>query len=239
MIDNEGKYGIPNIKPFVLQNKLGIIDSDELKEVSSVIVLEKLYRLRKDFKNTFLVSGILTSNNIDIDGNIILDDNHLKNIHKYLFDDIYPFAGQYRETDVISKGRGQAPSNYVHIFMEHYRIEEEVKMNIFLMNDTVKNKQFNTKEEFASWLSTYFSSLIRIHPFPDGNGRTVKEFFTEFVEANQNNKNLNFPPVEIDWSKMNQEKSKNILYEEILNPNFLKEEFNKIIVFTDEKKYKR
>ena len=141
------------------------------------IVLKKLINLREDMPNALMNEGLLSKENFDENGNIIFDEKHLKNIHRYLFQDIYPFAGEYRKANIIARGRGVVPNSYMQLFMEYHLIPQELKMQLSLMNSSVKRKTFNTKEEYASWLAIYFESLIRIHPFPDGNGRAIKEFF--------------------------------------------------------------
>ena len=69
----------------VLKNKFNLKDNKLLEEIERKICLAKLYDLRQNNK----------IGNFDIE--------HFKNIHKYLFEDIYPFAGQFR-TENISKG---------------------------------------------------------------------------------------------------------------------------------------
>lgn len=81
---NWNEYFIPGSEN-VLKNKLGIINSEELKNKESEIVFKKLIELYEN----------------PIHGNF--DKKHLCDIHKYLFEDIYPFAGEYR-TVFMGKG---------------------------------------------------------------------------------------------------------------------------------------
>ena len=62
----------------VLKNKLGITEKEELKEKETEITLRKLVELYER----------------PIEGNF--DKEHYCNLHKYLFGDIYDFAGCYR-----------------------------------------------------------------------------------------------------------------------------------------------
>ena len=84
----------------VLVNKFDIRDNKKLEEIERKIVLAKLYELRQN-------------NRI---GNF--DVNHFVGIHKFLFEDIYPFAGLFR-TENIAKGNFS--------FAEWEYIEDELK----------------------------------------------------------------------------------------------------------------
>ncbi|MCT4574099.1 cell filamentation protein Fic, partial [Bacillus thuringiensis] len=63
----------------VLKNKFGIKDQAELEELEKLITTAKIAEL--EIK--------------PIPGNFDLD--HLKKIHKHIFEDIYEFAGQIRQ----------------------------------------------------------------------------------------------------------------------------------------------
>ena len=69
----------------VLVNKLNIKDKSTLQKFEAKITAAKLLALRQ--------KGII--------GNF--DAKHLNQIHTYLFEDIYPFAGKYRNEN-IAKG---------------------------------------------------------------------------------------------------------------------------------------
>ena len=63
----------------LLKNKLDIHDSNKLFKVEKQIVLAKLYVLRQN----------------NLIGNF--DMQHFQSIHKFLFEDIYDFAGKLEE----------------------------------------------------------------------------------------------------------------------------------------------
>lgn len=70
----------------ILKNNFDIMDKEKLSEVEYRIVTKK---------NTLLILDKHKPETFDI--------NHLKYIHKYLFEDIYPFAGQFR---TVNMGKG-------------------------------------------------------------------------------------------------------------------------------------
>lgn len=163
-------YLIP--KTEVLKNKLGITSSDELKKAENVVVVSKLAEL-------YLKKSPE-----------IFDSAYLCELHKYLFEDIYDFAGQYRTVDIF-KQTG----------FEHYEnIAQELDKFIKLMN--LKNVNVNSRFEFAQYLADYYYGLISIHPFREGNGRTCREFIRQLSKV------LSAGVSEIDYTKVD---SKNFM----------------------------
>ena len=73
-------YCYPNSN--VLVNKLNIMNNSDLLKYENKMVLVKLYDLRQQ--------GITGE----------FDINHFVSIHKYLFDEIYPFAGLFRNENI-------------------------------------------------------------------------------------------------------------------------------------------
>ena len=140
----------------VLVNKLNIHDNKKLATVERKLVLLKLYTLRQN-KNI---------SNFDI--------HHFLSIHKFLFEDIYPFAGKIRSED-IAKGSFR--------FAKWEYIEDELrKLLDKLSKDNLKNL---SKEEMAKKLAYYMSELNVLHPFREGNGRTIREFIRQLAYVNR------------------------------------------------------
>ena len=59
-------------------------------------------------------------------------------------------------------------------------------MSIYL-NDTLKSmnkdvKRIKTRDEMLVFLAKYFLDINMIHPFREGNGRTLREFLREYIE---------------------------------------------------------
>lgn len=140
----------------VLINKLDIKDNELLLKAENKIVLAKLFELRKN----------------KMIGNF--DTEHLIGIHKYLFEDIYSFAGKFR-TENIAKG--------FFSFAEWEYIDEQLKELL----DKLKNENYLkdcSKEELVKGLAYYMSELNVLHPFREGNGRTIREFIRELAYIN-------------------------------------------------------
>ena len=140
----------------VLINKLNIKDNQLLIEAERKIVLTKSYELRKNSKI----------------GNFDLD--HFLKIHEFLFEDIYPFAGKFRNEN-IAKG--------YFSFAEWQYIEPEIK-RLFDKLKAENYLQGKSREELVKGLAYYLSELNVLHPFREGNGRTIREFIRELAFFN-------------------------------------------------------
>ncbi len=139
-----------------LVNKLNIKDSEELESYETSVVSLKLMALNK--------KGI--TGNFDI--------AHFVSIHKFLFEDIYNFAGLFR-TENIAKDYFQF-AEWEYIESELERLLSELKSENYLVG--------LSKEQFASRLAYYWAELNVLHPFREGNGRTTREFLRQLSLKN-------------------------------------------------------
>lgn len=140
----------------VLVNKFNITNQNRLENVERRIVLNNLYELRT---NKYIGK---------------FDLIHFINIHKMLFEDIYPFAGLFRTENIAKDNFRFAEWNYIE--SELIRILDELKNENYL-----KNK---SKEELSIRLAYYMSELNVLHPFREGNGRTIREFIRQLAFIN-------------------------------------------------------
>ena len=138
-----------------LDNKLGIVDAEECKKMDAKISSLRAMEL--------LSSGKLK--------NMPLNAKTLCFIHKTLFGDVYPWAGEYRTTNII-KGE----SFFFNVDFLSFGSDE-------LFNNLAKDEYLNqlTEMEFVELFSYYANELNFLHPFREGNGRTKKIFLTELA----------------------------------------------------------
>lgn len=152
-------YCYPNTR--ILRNKFGIHDFDVLhdreRDLSNL-------RARELFENP--IAGRF-------------DFQHLRDIHKYLFQDIYDWAGEVRTVDV-AKG---------DLFCRHFAIEPEARRIFGELKQEKCPKRLNVAE-FGRRLAYYFVEINALHPFREGNGRAQREFIRQL--AFQNNYYLSF-----------------------------------------------
>ena len=131
----------------VLKNKLNIRDRDELKQAEEEITALRQYMLMES-----PIKGRFTK-------------TQLVNIHRFLFEDIYPFAGHIR-CEQISKGDT--------MFFPPHLIDQELD-KVFSKLHSEKMMHETDRKRQVEHLSYIMSELNIIHPFREGNGRSIRE----------------------------------------------------------------
>lgn len=151
-----------------LINKFDIKDEVILKELETTITLNKIteYSLNPLFYS--------------------FDVQHYKSIHRYLFGDIYDWAGEYRTVDMSKKGTNFAKAESV----------EKLMSNCFKrLND--KNLFQGLKfDDFVDEFVDFYCVTNMIHPFREGNGRTQRLFLTQLI--NKNGYDIDFSEIDTD-----------------------------------------
>ncbi len=175
-----------------LKNKLGITDIDLLIKEEQVIVLKKLTNfILKEYE--FSPSA-----------------SYLAFIHKYLFDDVYYFAGEYRLVNMFKQDSS---------FLDFNLIEEELSKVINKYNSM---EVVNNKFTIARTLGEFYRELIYIHPFREGNGRAIREFLREYTMYKYN--------LILDYSKINKRNFLLGITDSYTYPSLLAYEINNALV---------
>ena len=137
----------------VLKNKLGIYDYDELNRAEADIGFIKL---------------------LDIDSLKITNFNEesLKMIHEHIFEDIFDWAGKYRVMPLF-KEELVLPGCSIN-YSEHRAISSDLKKRLNEINSIVwQNLDIS---EIANMFARELALIWRVHPFRDGNTRTILSF---------------------------------------------------------------
>lgn len=134
-----------------LINKLGIRDDKQLEIVESQITLAKISILHQT----------------PLDGNF--DFEHYKAIHKFIFEDLYDWAGTIRTVNISKKGTS---------FAEASEIE---KLAAACFNRLKKQNFFKgiDIESFIDNIADFYCVTNNLHPFREGNGRTQRVFLAQ------------------------------------------------------------
>ena len=132
----------------VLKNKLNIRDNKLLKTAEEEITLIKQMELLKN----------------PIKGNF--SKSQLMNIHKFIFEDIYPFAGKIRREQISKADTMFYPPNLIDRELDKVFTKMKEKN---MLRETDKEKVFDN-------LAYMMAELNIIHPFREGNGRSIREF---------------------------------------------------------------
>lgn len=144
-----------------LENKLGITDSATLARTEEKLSKEKAVKLFE--------YGILDNQKAG-------SFQALAEIHKYLFEDIYDFAGKIRTVNIAKGGFRFAPVMYLESSLENI---EKMPQN-----------------DFDSIVEKYVEMNIA-HPFREGNGRSMRIWLDMMFR-----KELS---VAVDWSRIDKE----------------------------------
>ena len=161
----------------VLINYMGIKDHDLLKEFEATYSFYRLMELRE--RDIFMPT----------------DKNRLNAIHKYLFEDVYPFAGKYRIVNLVKqRGLFFSIDKPEDIDNELNKLFEEINERISKCYD---------KWDFCKILARLYTALIFIHPYREGNGRTIREFLREYSLVMSDK--IGIGRMELEWSEINKE----------------------------------
>ncbi len=145
-----------------------LIDSNLLGATN----LKELHRKEKLLTNTKMLS--LQEN--PIEGN--LDYKHLKEIHKFLFSEVYSWAGQDRYDANITAKFGKDTT----LFTPYEKLPSVSKILFDALSDENYFKG-QSKVEFTQSASTFMNGLNILHPFREGNGR-VQRIYMQYLAKN-------------------------------------------------------
>lgn len=142
------------LKDGTLKNLLGITDYSELKKAEADIGFAK----------------IITVDSIEADRT---DVELVKKIHKHIFEDIFEWAGNFRTVPLYKAEQYVIPGLSVE-YAKPEEIEEKLIHDVHDLNSIRwGEKNIDDKSnEFAEILT----KIWKVHPFRDGNTRTVLSF---------------------------------------------------------------
>ena len=101
-------------------------------------------------------------------------------IHRFLFGDIYDWAGQYRIMNIEKAERLLGGRSI------WYSNDDNIARDLLAAFSAIKNFDWDkcSREEFVAGLTRLFPPIWQVHPFREGNTRAVVMLMTLFVEAN-------------------------------------------------------
>ena len=108
------------------------------------------------------------------DKNKTINEKTILECHKALFAHIYDWAGKYRNHPVVV-GDKERPT------MEHDEVKKSLKASLRACTKKELEK-ISSKEQLVNKLTTLHAELAWIHPFQDGNGRSIR-LFLQIVAA--------------------------------------------------------
>lgn len=145
----------------VLENKLGITNSSELAREEERLSKKRARELFETQRFNAMEAGTFKA---------------LKEIHKYLFQDVYDFAGELRTVNIAKGNFRFAPVMYLQAALE--------------------NIEKMPQSTFDEIIEKYVEMNIA-HPFREGNGRSTRIWLDLILKTELN--------LVVDWNKIDKE----------------------------------
>jgi cell filamentation protein len=139
----------------VLRNRLGIRDASELAAREAAISAVRIAQLERSF-----VSG----------GYDII---HLQAVHRSIFGDIYPWAGEFRTVALGKGGDIFALPGHIVTYLTGALVDLAHEDHLHAL----------ARDSFVERLAHYYAEINAVHPFREGNGRTQRAFLGQIAKA--------------------------------------------------------
>lgn len=178
-----GLQEVDNLKPSKYLEKLlqenvnGNLTIEQVKNELKEYYIEKEQNqdvnhneLECDFVSTRIVE-LLSIDNFE------LSVDYLKYVHKYLFQDVYEFAGEFRNIDFSKHER--ILNNDSVAYGDCKTLKESLEYDISLEKD--KDYKEMSIVEVIGNITKFSSSIWQVHPFREGNTRTTALFIEKYL----------------------------------------------------------
>lgn len=151
-----------------LINKFGIKDEKKLSQMETLITTAKCKELEVN----------------PIDGDFGFE--HYKAIHKYIFEDLYDWAGLVRTASISKKGTVFTLPESIEPLAD--RIFTGLKKeNCYIGYDN---------DQYIESIVDFYCRTNMLHPFREGNGRTQRVFLTQLIRHSGHD--INFSTIDTD-----------------------------------------
>ena len=94
------------------------------------------------------------------------------NLHRQIFDGVYDHAGQLRATDIVKSEWVLEKDTVFYLHWEELRLALDSN---FQFERNLHYDELN-KEELLEWIAFFTAGIWHIHPFNEGNTRTIAVF---------------------------------------------------------------
>lgn len=140
----------------VLRNKVGAVTVEDLRAAENDLVEARLAELRAD--------PTLIDRTYDLD--------HLRAIHRHLFQDVYEWAGELR-TVGMAKGDGESFMPPLGIEQPFGHVVQRISASRLLLDID--------QDLLPAEIAYLYDYANFAHPFREGNGRAQREFFDQLL----------------------------------------------------------
>lgn len=137
----------------ILVNKFDIRDAEKLNEIEGVI------------------SSARYAEWLNAPQTATFDFDHYRAIHRFLFSDLYEWAGEVRTVDISKKGT---------LFVPAESIQTQAKL-IFERLQELNCFKGMSRGRFIEEIVDFYCVTNMLHPFREGNGRAQRVFLTQLI----------------------------------------------------------
>lgn len=132
----------------------GIDNAEKLEEAEAFVFAIRAAQVEQDF---YKINGYT--------------EGEFLRLHKHLFQDLYDFAGQYRDVQLIKGNTRFCQVQYLETYAKD------------LFHQMAKESNWPTLEVASKRMSYFTSEINMLHPFRDGNGRTTRIFLHSYAKS--------------------------------------------------------
>lgn len=128
---------------------------------------------------TYRIAQLNCGQNVIVD---FFDVNSYLNLHKFLFSDVFYFAGEIRDEVIYKSNVPYYSDEYrkTSIFATPNNIISQLKNYFHQMKSRIH--AIKSRDDLLDYLSYYYGEINVIHPFREGNGRTLRTYLKLLVD---------------------------------------------------------
>lgn len=178
-----GLQEVDNLKPSKYLEKLIQENINGEKNIYEVENELKRYYVEKDKKDEIVWDefecDLVSTRIVELleEDNFELSVDYIKYIHKFLFKDVYEFAGEFRKVDFSKHER--ILNNDSVAYGDCRFLEQSLDYDISL--EKMKNYKEMNMVDVINNITIFSSNLWQIHPFREGNTRTTALFIEKYL----------------------------------------------------------
>ena len=179
----KGLQRVDNLKPSKYLEQISeknILGELTLKEVEQSLK-EYCTTKEKNINHNELECDFVSMRIVELlnQDNFKLSVDYLKYIHKYLFQDVYEFAGEFRKID-FSKHEKILNNDSV-AYGDCKTLTESLEYDIRLEKE--KDYKDMSIVEVIKNITDFTSNIWQVHPFREGNTRTTAVFICKYLNS--------------------------------------------------------
>ena len=134
--------------------------------------------------------------------------DYLQTIHRRMFDEVLPFAGQLRDVDAQATGIG------IPYCRPEFIPETARSIDAGLLQDNYLRNM--PQDQFSARLAHHWGELTALHPMRDGNTRSQSAFVSQLAAA---------AGYQVDWTRVNVDQLRELRLRAVTNSSVPLQEY--------------